>query len=202
MASPTSSGLTFPHPDLTVIRGEPTNTTLRLLKKELYANARQIHSTRGGGTNGHLRLLMTPAAYLARAGVAFDVPVHPGNAPVHAPLATAAQIAETIRLFTQTTKEHKMYLTVHACLKQQLLKAVDYRYLQILEDPDYSYADVTPLAMLEHLETTYGQITPEDIEKNHNLLSGEWSPDSPIEDICWNVSFIVRIFCNACLNLI
>jgi hypothetical protein len=86
----TSSGLTFPHPELTVIHSEPTSALLQLLKKELNANARQIHSTRGSDINGHLRILMNATDYLARTGAVFDIPVHPGNAPVQIADATTA----------------------------------------------------------------------------------------------------------------
>jgi hypothetical protein len=36
--------------------------------------------------------------------------------------------------------------------------------------------------MLNHLKTTYGQISADDIEINRNLLSVEWNPDDPIEN--------------------
>jgi hypothetical protein len=99
MVSPSSTSLTFPHPELTPILGEPTTTSLRLLQKELYANARQIFSMRGGGNNGHLCLLLTDVAYLACTNVAFAIPVHPGNAPVHAANATGVQIAKTTPIY-------------------------------------------------------------------------------------------------------
>jgi hypothetical protein len=37
--------------------------------------------------------------------------------------------------------------------------------------------------MLQHLRATYGQVTPDDIEQNHSLLSADWNPDDPIEDV-------------------
>jgi hypothetical protein len=101
--------ITFPHPELTVITGKPTNTSLQLLQRQLYTNARSVTSTRGGGNNGHLAILMPDAAYNARADAPFEIPVHPGAAPVHVISATAAQIAETIRLFNQVLAEHTMY---------------------------------------------------------------------------------------------
>jgi hypothetical protein len=57
----TTTGLTFPHPDLTIIIGKPMYTTMRKLQKELYANTKAIPSTLGGGHNGHLALIMTNA---------------------------------------------------------------------------------------------------------------------------------------------
>jgi hypothetical protein len=37
--------------------------------------------------------------------------------------------------------------------------------------------------MLNHLKATYGQVSADDIEINRNLLSAEWSPDDPIENV-------------------
>jgi len=57
---------------------------LRLLTKEIYANAHAISSTRSGDSHGHLGLVMPVAAYLIVAGMAFQLPVHPGLVPQHA----------------------------------------------------------------------------------------------------------------------
>jgi hypothetical protein len=40
-------GLTFPHPELTIITGKPMYASVRKLQKELYANAKAIPSTLG-----------------------------------------------------------------------------------------------------------------------------------------------------------
>ena len=96
MVSSSSSSLTFPHPELTIINGEPNAASLRLLQKELRANARQIFSLRGGGSNdGHLRTLLADSECARRTNVAFVIPIHPGASPVHQAQATAPQIAES-----------------------------------------------------------------------------------------------------------
>lgn len=182
MAS-TSTPLTFPHPVLTPINGEPTSSSLSLLQKELYANARQIYSTRGGGNHGHLRIMLTDVAYITRTNAIFIIPVHPGVAPIHAAGATAPQIAENIRLFNQSIGEQLLYQRVTAALKQQLILAVENRYMQVLEDTEFGFSDVTPLAILTHLKATYGVITQDDLETNRNLLVAQWNPDDPIENI-------------------
>ena len=87
-ASPAPS-LTFPHPVLTpVTDAPPTIVSITTLQSELYENAMAIHTTLGGGTNGHLAVVMPDAAYLTRAGVAFPPPDHPGATAVHAAGAT------------------------------------------------------------------------------------------------------------------
>jgi hypothetical protein len=66
----------FPHPQLTQVVGKPTAITIKQLRKEIYANARLVHSERGGGANGYLGIVMETAPYLARAGEAFILPNH------------------------------------------------------------------------------------------------------------------------------
>ncbi len=95
MAMPTLS-LAFPHPHLTTIIGTPTNTIIKLLSKEIYANAHAIPSTQDGGNHGHLGFIMPATNYLTLAGVAFQLPAHPGDFPNLAAMATQNQFAEGI----------------------------------------------------------------------------------------------------------
>ena len=53
----------FLHPTLTTIHGEPNYASLKLLKKELKANASTVTSDLGGGGHGHLGLVLTPHEY-------------------------------------------------------------------------------------------------------------------------------------------
>ena len=195
IAAKTSSKLAFPHPSLSIIVGTPNNSSLQALQKQMFANARAIHSTRGGGDNGHLALVMPPPAYLVRTGVPFVAPVHPGDAPVHVQGATGPAITETNRRFKHDLAEHLLYQTVTEELKQQLLAAVPTRYLSILEDADYGYSDVSIIEMLTHLRTTYATIEPEEIESNRNALTAAWNPEEPIEDL-WNRIQEIQRFAN------
>ena len=189
--SPTT--LTFPHTELTPVLGKPTNSSIQLLQRQLYTNARSITSPRGGGNNGHLALLMSDFDYFARAGIAFTIPVHPDVAPVHSVGATSAQIAETIRLYNQELAAHTLYHQVSTALKSQILAAVEITYLRALENADFGFADVTPLTMLKHLKTTYGVLTPEALEANRSTLTTPWNPDDPIEDLWKRIEETQRI---------
>ena len=74
----------FPNPELTPlpIDRKPTLHDIRLLKRQINANAMAITSTKGGGTFGHLAILMLPADYNALASTQPWInPVHPGLAP-------------------------------------------------------------------------------------------------------------------------
>ena len=181
----TSSATTlmFPHPTLTPIVGKPTHSTLQKMKKQVYANARAVHSTRGGGTNGHLACVMTTQAYFARANVVFDVPTHPGDAPMHTVGMTGNQITETNRQYAHDLSEFRIFTNTAEALKKQILKAIPETYITILEDDDFGYADVTSTDLMVHLNRSYGQITADDIENNRSTLSADWNVDLPIEDL-------------------
>jgi hypothetical protein len=102
--------------------------------------------------------------------------VHPVN-------ATGNQIIEINRQFERDIVDHQLFLTAREALKQQILLAVAFRYLQVLKDADMGFADVSLAAILNHLKSTYGTITPEGIEDNRSLLGSDWNPEDPIEDL-------------------
>lgn len=187
MATVTPS-MPFPHPVLTPIIGEPTVLSIRKLRREIYTNAAACHSTRGGGVNGHLGLVLTELAYLVRAGQPYIVPVHPGAVPVHGVGATAAQITETNRQFAQSQADHRLHTTVLQELRKQIIAAVEPKYFAILNNGDFGLTDVSALALIQHLEATYGTITPEDIEANRNLLTAIINIDDPLEDLWLRIS--------------
>ena len=61
----------FRHQDLTRIQGEPTFSSLRILARELKANAKSVFSNLGGAQHGHLGLVLTPAQYAVINATAF-----------------------------------------------------------------------------------------------------------------------------------
>ncbi len=45
------------------------------------------------------------------------------------------------------------------------------------------YANVTTIQILTHLYTTYGKITPQDLDENHNRMKAPFDPSQPIEEL-------------------
>ncbi len=115
--------LTFLHPHLTPTT--PTNTSLKLLTKELYANVHAVPSTHSGGGHGHLGLVMPVAKYIIAAGIMFQLPAHPGLVPVHAAGANAATHQESICLYDLVLKELTISTTIQEEVKKQLPATVD-----------------------------------------------------------------------------
>ena len=186
-----STKFSFPHEALTPIDGKPTNTTLQLLQRQLFTNARSVTSTRGGGLHGHLAMVMHDADYLARAGVAFDVPVHPGPPPP--PIGASAAIAVALRVYTDAIDDVTLYTRLSAELIAQILNAINPSFLSALEDPVFGFSDVTPRTILNHLSAEYGTLTPEELETNRAALSEPWNFDNPIEDLWAKILNIQRV---------
>lgn len=181
----------FPYPTLTPLGHEaPTVATLKLLHKQLNANAISVPSARGNGALGHYILVVSAAVYTARATpaaapapIVFDVPINPGPSATHAAGATGAQIAEGNRLHGIDAAEFKTYLTTEASLKQQLLVAVPEVFYEVLGDDEVGYSNVTTKEILDHLDNTYGILTEDDIDKNLKLMHSPWSIQDPIETL-------------------
>ena len=56
-----------------------------------------------------------------------------------------------------------------------------------------AYANVTPLQLLHHITTTYGQLERRELWSNKKKLNNEWSPDTPIKYLWLHVHKIRHI---------
>jgi hypothetical protein len=86
----------FPHPILPTVEGEPDYQTIHVTRKILQANSRAIDTHLGGGTLGHLGLIISDAAYSNIAPpTAGDPKVwETPNAPGWAPATTVGMAAQ------------------------------------------------------------------------------------------------------------
>jgi hypothetical protein len=53
----------FPHPILPTVQGKPDYQTIHVIRKSLQENSRAIDTHLGGGTLGHLGLVVSDASY-------------------------------------------------------------------------------------------------------------------------------------------
>jgi hypothetical protein len=183
MPSPETIATNFPIQILPLVASgteQPTYNSILEVRTALNSNATTIPSDTG--IHGHLALVLTAPEYLAVAGVAYLPPVHPG--PVtHAPLATAAQIIETNRLHKSATNTFQTYHAVDHALRKLLIAATPEVYIRSIKDPLIGFGRVTTLDILTHLRTTYGEISPEDLEENQLRMATDWNPPTPIEEL-------------------
>ena len=181
---PTPKTFNFPHDPLTPLdpQHEPTPTSARLLRRELYANARSVPTTLGGGDHGHLGLVMGEEAYaeLSNGGVTYDFPDKP-NVPRYA--EGVAQRERQKAEYIQALEEYHDARDVQNQLKAQLMQAIPDTYREALADMDLGYSEVTAMDLLDHIVDTYGTITTIDLEANLQQIATPWDPDTPIASV-------------------
>ncbi|CAB9524327.1 hypothetical protein SEMRO_1524_G279590.1 [Seminavis robusta] len=176
----------FSHELLTPIPLEekPSFPSLKIIHQELNANAMAVQSTLGGGQYGHLSLTISSTRFNALPdAAAFVIPVHPVVQPAHAGNATAAQIAETNRLYKESIERFLIYKATGTALKKQLLQAIPDTFTNTLKNDLFGYTNVTVLQILDHLDTAYGSVDQADLKDNIKRMEAEWSPNQPIEEL-------------------
>jgi hypothetical protein len=65
----------FPHPVLPTVQGEPDYQTIHATRKFLQANSRAIDTHVGGGTLGHLGLIISDTSYAMIAPTTYAAPI-------------------------------------------------------------------------------------------------------------------------------
>ena len=105
----------------------PTFDTIKPALVQINANATSSPTTASDGTVGHLVLAIVQVAYQALSVGNADYP--PPFAPLVAPTfpanSTGAQISEARRTFDEEVRTFKIYHSVDAVLKQQLLSPIE-----------------------------------------------------------------------------
>jgi hypothetical protein len=72
---------------------------------------------------------------------------------------------------------------VQQALKKQIINVFEPMYLDVLNDDMVGFANISARAMLEHLFTTYGNITAVDLENNFEHMRRAWDPQQPVESL-------------------
>jgi hypothetical protein len=70
---------------------------------------------------------------------------------------------------------------VDAALKLQIVQQYDDMYLTAVEDYMVDFANVSALDLLLNLGATYGHITPTELARNYNLMTGTYDMQDPVE---------------------
>ena len=184
MATPTIESVitTFPHQTIPQIGGVPTYESINKLAALLKANAASVQTENGGGQLGHLAVCVSPAIYATLSNTPFTIPANPGAiCPVLAGNPTAAQLAAHSRRHIESLRLYRLYHTVQGALRQQLLTAVPDIYLRTLKNRHTGYTNVAVLALLGHLYTTYGRMTPMDLNANDQRFKTAYDTNQPFE---------------------
>jgi hypothetical protein len=128
----------FPHPVLPTVQGEPDYITIHATRRFLQANSRAIDTHLGGGTLGHLGLIISDASYVMISPTTSDEPtlwITPQSPPGRAPAMTdvpAAQIGAAHRIWEEDVQTYRTCTSVQQALKKQLISVFEPMFLDIL----------------------------------------------------------------------
>jgi hypothetical protein len=112
----------FPHPILPIVQGYLDYQTIHTIRKLLQANARAIDTHLGGGSLGHVGIIVSVAVYTIVVPVhPWANPVVPGWGPEEITAGTAAQISAARHLWEENFQTFRTYNTVEQALKKQIL---------------------------------------------------------------------------------
>jgi hypothetical protein len=178
----------FPHPVLPTVEGDPDYQTIHATRKFLQANSRAIDTHLGGGTLGHLGLIILDASYAMIAlttdsgPTLWTTPQAPGRAPANTD-GTAAQISAARHIWEEDVQTYQTCTSVQQALKKQIISVFEPIYLDILNDNMVGYVNISAIYMLDHLFETYGNITAVDLEINFEHMRRAWDPQQPVESL-------------------
>jgi hypothetical protein len=178
----------FPHPVLPTVQGELDYQTIHATRKFLQANSRAIDTHLGGGTLGHLGLIISDASYAMISPTTDEEPTlwvtpsSPGRAPATTDW-TAAQISAARHIWEEDVQTYRTCTSVQHALKKQIISVFEPMYLDILNDNMVGYANISARGMLDHLFETYGNITAVDLEINFEHMRQAWDPWQPVETL-------------------
>jgi hypothetical protein len=178
----------FPHPVLPTVQGEPDYQTIHTTRKSLQANSRVIDTHLGGGTLGHLGLIISDASYAIIAPTTDTGPTlwirqqAPGRSPANTD-GTDAQISAARHIWEEDVQTYRTYTSVQQALKEQIISVLELMYLEVLNDNMVRFANISARDMLDNLFSTYGNITAVDLEINFENMRRAWDPQQPVESL-------------------
>ena len=193
MASNDASNAIENFQPITKVIGTPTFNAINARHKVLRQNASSVLTTLAGGNHGLLALILNDADYTALTGAVWIEPANPGVRPIIPVGATRVFQENSTSQWKNEFEAWKMTQDVREALKKQILNAIDDEYLEDLKDPDTGYANVTPLQMIEHLYTEYGELTPQDISNNRTALKADYDPNTTMVSYFYKIREIRNI---------
>jgi hypothetical protein len=148
--------------------------------RELTANLMAV-SCPWGHNKGHLGLLQDPAIYLAHNGAAFTIPANkPPTYPVIPAGATTQAQEELSATSIATHKACATYHLVLAITHDQFAAAIDDVYCAVLDNPTEGLNGINLRALIQHILTTYAQISQPDLDDNINEFNIGIDPGLPL----------------------
>jgi hypothetical protein len=137
---------------------------------------------------GHLGLVVSDALYAMIApakesGPTLRVsPTAPGWASGNTD-GTVAQISAARHIWNDEIQTYRTYTSVQQALKKQIITVFEPMLLDVLNDEMVGFFNISARAMIDHIFTTYGNITAVDLENNSEQMRRAWDPQQPVESL-------------------
>lgn len=161
---------------VTKVHGQPTDKSLSILCRELNQIAASIPTSLGGGTKGHLGLLLSNEQYRAISNnVDFVRPNHPGIYPADVGRGAEERARAEVQ-HRASIREFETYLGVENALKMKIQEAVDADWLAEIEDEHLGFLQVTARQMIEHLADRGGELDFVDTTALEKERDEPWNP--------------------------
>jgi hypothetical protein len=107
-------------------------------------------------------------------------PQSPGRAQSNTD-GIAAQISAAHHIWEEDVQTYRTYASVQQALKKQIISLFEPMYLDVLNDNMVGFTNISARDMLDHLFSTYGNITAVDLEINFEHMRRAWDPQQPVE---------------------
>ena len=163
-------------------------------KREINANALTVHTTLGGGQHGHLGLVCTAAVYATIPNTqVYQYPPNPGLLNI-IPGATQYQIAQQKEQHAEDIRLFHEVLAVERTIIQQIVAAVDAKYLKALRDPVTNKITRTIPDILAHHFNAYGHVTPSELyDLKQKIETMQFTPQEHVNTMITEVDNLADI---------
>ena len=161
-------GLLFPTIDPIV--GIPDYESIVDIHLKLNSNAASVQSSFGRGTLGLLFLTFLPAVHATLSIIAFVPPVNPGPKPRIPTGATVAEISDLRYNHAEDTNIFTEYKNTDKAVRQLLLASTEKLYVRSLRHTYIGYGKTNTRALLDHLYSTYANISAPALQDNNKRL--------------------------------
>eukprot|EP00804_Cyclotella_cryptica_P027644 CCRYP_010271-RA/>CCRYP_010271-RA protein AED:0.46 eAED:0.43 QI:0/-1/0/1/-1/1/1/0/207 len=167
------------------IVGQPSNSTVNVLKQQLTKIATVVKTTSWGGRHGHLALVLNDAEYQTVTNVPTLTttclvlpPIVPAN------LANNTTLTHRTRIMADHNLECQEFWkqdSVDAIIVDKIVcKAVDAAYVEELDDDYIGYGAQTIKTILEHLRTEWCVVTTLEKKQASTAFHVQWDLTSHI----------------------
>eukprot|EP00957_Ditylum_brightwellii_P090423 6886047-Ditylum_brightwellii.AAC.2 len=173
----------FEKPELTHVHGEPSIATLLTLRNEVHVSVQSVTTTLGDGRNGHLGMVMPPTDYALIPGTSIY------NRPPQLTLVLPAggiqfQITHAKEQYYDDLNLFNKCNCIKKILIQQIVDAVDSKYLTSIRDPVTHQVTLTIPEIMDYLFDNYGNVTAEEFRKLRTQVKNlTYQPIEPVDTI-------------------